>query len=64
MDGTLLGRGDRNKRMKLDAAPWTREKILKKTAKQALWIGFAAWTGFTFVGFSRPSANWRAGLPA
>ena len=46
--------GDRNKRMKLDAAPWTREKILKKTAKQALWIGFAAWTGFTFVGFFTP----------
>ncbi len=46
--------GDRNKRMKLDAAPWTREKVLKKTAKQALWIGFAAWTGFTFVGFFTP----------
>jgi cytochrome c oxidase accessory protein FixG len=46
--------GDRNKRIKLDAAPWTREKVLKKTAKQALWIGFAAWTGFTFVGFFTP----------
>ena len=46
--------GDRNKRIKLDAAPWSREKLLKKTAKQALWIGFAAWTGFTFVGFFTP----------
>ncbi len=46
--------GDRNKRMKLDKGPWTREKILRKTAKQALWIGFAAWTGFSFVGFFTP----------
>ena len=46
--------GDRNKRMKLDASPWNANKILRKTAKQALWIGFALWTGFTFVGFFTP----------
>ena len=46
--------GDRPKRMKLDKAPWGREKILKKSAKQFLWIAFAAWTGFTFVGFFTP----------
>jgi len=46
--------GDRNKRIKLDAAAWSREKLLKKGAKQALWVGFAAWTGFTFVGFFTP----------
>jgi len=46
--------GDRAKRMKLDAAPWTTEKILRKTAKQFVWIVFAAWTGFTFVGFFTP----------
>ena len=46
--------GDRPKRMKLDAAPWTTGKILRKTAKQAVWIVFAAWTGFTFVGFFTP----------
>jgi cytochrome c oxidase accessory protein FixG len=46
--------GDRAKRMKLDAAPWTAEKILRKTAKQFVWIVFAAWTGFTFVGFFTP----------
>jgi len=46
--------GDRQKRMKLDAAPWNAEKILRKSAKQALWILFAAWTGFTFVGFFSP----------
>lgn len=46
--------GDRNKRIKLDKAPWTAEKILRKSAKQTLWIFFAAWTGFTFVGFFSP----------
>jgi cytochrome c oxidase accessory protein FixG len=46
--------GDRPKQMKLDKAPWSREKILKKSSKQFLWITFAAWTGFTFVGFFTP----------
>lgn len=46
--------GDRSRRMKLDAAPWTREKILRKGSKQFLWIVFALWTGFTFVGFFTP----------
>jgi cytochrome c oxidase accessory protein FixG len=46
--------GDRAKRMKLDAAPWTAGKLLRKAAKQAVWILLAAWTGFTFVGFFTP----------
>jgi cytochrome c oxidase accessory protein FixG len=46
--------GDRIRRMKLDAGPWNRNKILRKTAKQLLWIGFAAWTGITFVGYFTP----------
>jgi cytochrome c oxidase accessory protein FixG len=46
--------GDRNRRMKLDAAPWTAAKIGRKAAKQALWVGLALWTGFTFVGFFTP----------
>jgi len=46
--------GDRSKRMKLDAGPWTREKLLRKGAKHALWAIFALWTGFTFVGFFTP----------
>ncbi len=46
--------GDRGRRMKLDAAPWGSEKIMRKGAKQALWITFALWTGFTFVGFFTP----------
>ncbi len=46
--------GDRNKRMKLDAAPWSAEKLARKGAKHFLWALFALWTGFTFVGFFTP----------
>ncbi len=46
--------GKRNKRIKLDNAPWSRDKILRKSSKQFLWITFALWTGFTFVGFFVP----------
>ena len=46
--------GDRHKRMKLDASPWTREKLLRKGGKHAVWLLFALWTGFTFVGFFTP----------
>src|SRR3546814_6755345 len=46
--------GDRPGRMKLDAGPWTREKVLRKGAKHFLWLVFALWTGFTFVGFFTP----------
>lgn len=46
--------GDRNRRMKLDAGPWGREKILRKGSKHVLWLVFALWTGFTFVGFFSP----------
>lgn len=49
-----LVEGDRNKRMKLDAAPWNGRKILLKTTTQILWISFALWTGITFVGFFTP----------
>ena len=46
--------GDRNRRMKLDAGPWNGDKIWRKSLKQLLWIAFALWTGFTFVGFFTP----------
>ncbi|MBB1471980.1 4Fe-4S binding protein [Luteimonas sp. MC1782] len=55
--------GERNKRMRLDAGPWTREKVLRKAAKHALWLVFALWTGFTFVGFFTPITDLAARLP-
>ncbi|NRT55553.1 cytochrome c oxidase accessory protein CcoG [Sphaerotilus uruguayifluvii] len=46
--------GDRAQRMKLDAGPWTAEKIRRKGAKHLAWVLFALWTGFTFVGYFTP----------
>jgi cytochrome c oxidase accessory protein FixG len=46
--------GDRMKRIKLDAAPWSVEKALRKSGKQAAWITLSLWTGFTFVGYFTP----------
>src|SRR5690606_9258923 len=46
--------GDRPQRMKLDEAPWSGEKMLRKSAKHTLWVVFALWTGYTFVGFFSP----------
>jgi cytochrome c oxidase accessory protein FixG len=52
MERLVEGRGPA--RRKLDAGPWTANKVWRKTAKQALWIVFALWTGFTFVGYFTP----------
>lgn len=46
--------GSRTQQMKLARAPWNREKTLRVGAKQFLWITFALWTGFTFVGYFTP----------
>jgi cytochrome c oxidase accessory protein FixG len=46
--------GDRAKRMRLDAAKISLEKLSRKSAKHFVWIAFAAWTGFTFVGYFTP----------
>jgi polyferredoxin len=54
--------GDRSKRIKLDAGPWTREKVLRKGAKHLLWAVVALWTGFTFVGFFTPISELGARL--
>ena len=55
--------GDRGKRMKLDAGPWNRDKILRKGSKHFLWLLFALWTGFTFVGFFTPITELWARAP-
>ena len=46
--------GDRAARLKLDRGPWTAQKLARKSFKQFLWVTFALWTGFTFVGFFTP----------
>jgi len=49
-----LAEGSRSRQMKLDKASWSKEKAARKTAKQAMWIGFALLTGVTFVGYFSP----------
>ena len=51
-----IAEGSRSERIKLDKAPWSARKLARKAAKQAMWIGFSLWTGFTFVGFFTPIA--------
>ena len=46
--------GSRNQRVKLDKAPWSLEKIARKTAKHGAWLLVAFATGFTFVGYFTP----------
>jgi cytochrome c oxidase accessory protein FixG len=46
--------GERGARMKLDAGPWTLNKLGRKTAKHAIWLSIGLWTGFTFVGYFTP----------
>jgi cytochrome c oxidase accessory protein FixG len=56
--------GDRVSRMRLDAAPWGLDKLWRKGAKQAAWIAFGLWTGFTFVGYFTPIRELAAAVPA
>jgi len=46
--------GDRMKQQKLDALPLNVRKFRIKATKHFLWLAFAAWTGFTFVGYFTP----------
>jgi cytochrome c oxidase accessory protein FixG len=46
--------GDRAARMKLDAAPATLHKWLRKSGKQLVWLAIGLWTGFSFVGYFTP----------
>ncbi|MFC0710676.1 cytochrome c oxidase accessory protein CcoG [Azorhizophilus paspali] len=46
--------GDRNQRMKLDKAPLSAQKLLRKVAKHGIWLGVALLTAITFVGYFTP----------
>jgi cytochrome c oxidase accessory protein FixG len=46
--------GDRVARMKLDRASMSASKLARKSAKHALWLALALWTGYTFVGYFSP----------
>ncbi len=46
--------GDRAQRIKLDRSPMSAPKLARKSAKHALWVAVALWTGITFVGYFTP----------
>ena len=46
--------GERNQRIKLQAAPWTPNKLARRAAKHTLWLGISVLTGLTFVGYFTP----------
>jgi cytochrome c oxidase accessory protein FixG len=54
--------GTRSQRQKLDQHPWNWEKVLRKSAKQILWLSLAVYTGFTFVGYFMPIRSIGAAL--
>jgi cytochrome c oxidase accessory protein FixG len=41
--------GERNQRMKLDAAPWGPEKIIKRVSKHAIWLLIGVLTGGAWI---------------
>ncbi len=54
--------GDRPARLKLDNANLSINKIYKKGLKHFVWIAFAMWTGFTFVGYFSPIRDLSQGI--
>ncbi|MCP5180409.1 MAG: cytochrome c oxidase accessory protein CcoG [Pseudomonadales bacterium] len=58
-----VAEGPRHVRMRLDSAPWTWEKLRKRTFKHAMWLGWAFLTGLTFVGYFTPIRELVVDLP-
>ncbi|MBB6290401.1 cytochrome c oxidase accessory protein FixG [Pseudomonas sp. SJZ103] len=46
--------GERNQRIKLQAAPWNLNKLARRSAKHTLWLSISVLTGLTFVGYFTP----------
>ncbi|MEN2396017.1 cytochrome c oxidase accessory protein CcoG [Pseudomonas halotolerans] len=46
--------GERHQRIKLQAAPWSLNKLLRRSAKHTLWLAISLLTGLTFVGYFTP----------
>ncbi|MES2098769.1 MAG: FixG Ig-like domain-containing protein [Pseudomonadota bacterium] len=54
--------GDRQARIKLDAAPWGANKLWRRGGKQVVWLAIGLWTGFTFVAYFTPAHTLLAGV--
>jgi len=46
--------GDRNQRMKLEKAPMSVNKFVRRFAKHSIWLGVSLATALTFVGYFAP----------
>lgn len=49
-----LVEGGHKDQQRLKKSKWNTNKVSRTVAKQVLWITFALWTGFTFVGYFTP----------
>lgn len=54
--------GDRGQRIKLDAAPWSLQKLARRTAKHGLWLLVSVITSMAFVGYFTPVRQLTADL--
>lgn len=50
----LITEGDRGQRIKLDAAPWSLQKLARRGAKHGLWLAVSLVTALAFVGYFTP----------
>jgi cytochrome c oxidase accessory protein FixG len=46
--------GDSYQRVKLDAAPWSLNKLLRRSSKHILWLAASLATGIAFMGYFMP----------
>ncbi|NBA98315.1 cytochrome c oxidase accessory protein CcoG [Pseudomonas sp. R5(2019)] len=49
-----VAEGERNQRIKLAAAPWSLNKLLRRSVKHTLWLAISVLTALTFVGYFTP----------
>jgi cytochrome c oxidase accessory protein FixG len=49
-----VAEGDRSKRIKLDAAPLSVKKLVRRGSKHGLWLLISLFTAITFVGYFTP----------
>jgi cytochrome c oxidase accessory protein FixG len=49
-----VAEGPRHQRIRLANSPWSLEKLRKRLAKHSMWLGWAGFTGFTFIGYFTP----------
>jgi len=55
--------GDRLSRRRLDAAPWSAHKLMRRGSKHAIWVALSMLTGFSLVGWFTPVRSLVQALP-